>query len=321
MAKKRKTQRRGGPPAGGKGTVLTLVLMLVVTALAVALFLHLREQQAAAVPVVDLPDAPPIPVEEGVTLDTLPAFSGEPFVVLGDNVPEFPQEDLDAEPFESYSPLDGLGRCGVCYACVAPETMPTEDRGDIGSVKPTGWVQARYDFVDGESLYNRCHLIGFQLTGENANKENLITGTRYMNVDGMLPFENQVAEYVEDTGGRVLYRVTPVFQGDDLVAAGVRMEALSLEDQGERVCFDVYVYNCQPGVVINYADGVSRLDTAEPPSGGGTTLYILNMNSRVFHKPGCPGALSMREENRREHTGDRETLLQWGYRPCNQCSP
>lgn len=260
-------------------------------------------------------------LEEGASLDNLPEFSGTPFVVLGDNIPEFPPGDLDSEPFESYSPLDGLGRCGPAYACVSTETMPTEKRGDIGSVKPTGWQSARYDFVDGESLYNRCHLIGFQLTGENANRENLITGTRYMNVDGMLPFEDQVAEYVEETSGRVLYRVTPVFQGDNLVAGGVRMEGYSLEDQGESVCFDVYVYNCQPGVEINYADGTNRLDTSAPPAGDGSSLYILNTNSHTFHKPDCPGALSMKAENRQDYTGEREILIVWGYKPCGQCKP
>jgi len=286
--------------------------------------------------VADLPTAPPVQSQpespdpgpaaeltdtETVTLTNLPPYSGTPYVVLEDNVPDFPQEDMTATGFESYSELDSLGRCGVAYACVSQETMPAEKREDIGSVHPSGWNQARYDFVDGESLYNRCHLIGFQLTGENANEEKLITGTRYMNVTGMLPFENMVADYVKETGGRVLYRVTPVFEGDNLVASGVRMEGLSLEDQGESVCFDVYAYNVQPGVRIDYADGASALDTQEPPSGGGSTLYILNSRSHIFHKPDCPGALSMSEKNRKEYTGERKVLLQWGYEPCGQCNP
>jgi len=276
----------------------------------------------------DLPSASPGPDTaaeltgtETVTLADLPPYSGAPYVVLEDNVPDFPQEDMTSTGFESYSELDSLGRCGVAYACVSLETMPTEKREDIGSVHPSGWKQARYDFVDGESLYNRCHLIGFQLTGENANEENLITGTRYMNVTGMLPFEDMVADYVKETGGRVLYRVTPIFEGDNLVASGVRMEGLSLEDQGASVCFDVYAYNVQPGVRINYADGASALDTQEPPSGGGSTLYILNSRSHIFHKPDCPGALSMSEQNRKEYTGERKVLLQWGYEPCGQCNP
>ena len=164
-------------------------------------------------------------------LEDIPEFSGEPYVVLEDNRPNFPEEEWSAEPFEEYSPLDSLGRCGPAYACVGLETMPTEERGSIGQVKPSGWQTAKYDNVDGKYLYNRCHLLGFQLTGENANEENLITGTRYLNVEGMLPFENLVADYVKETENHVLYRVTPVFQGDELVARGVEMEAFSVEDQ------------------------------------------------------------------------------------------
>ena len=161
--------------------------------------------------------------------------------------------------FESYAKLDSLGRCGVAYSCVGIETMPTEKRGDISQIKPTGWHTTKYDIVDGKYLYNRCHLIGYQLTAENANKKNLITGTRYMNVEGMLPFENQVAEYIEDTNHHVLYRVTPIFEGDNLIASGVQMEAKSVEDNGKEVCFNVYVYNIQPGVTIDYATGESKL--------------------------------------------------------------
>ncbi len=314
VKRRSRARRRARAILTGSGALALLLLL----ALAVRIY---QERQAAAMPVVDLPTAPPIPVEEGVGLESLPEFTRDPYVALGDNVPEFPEEDLSSDCFERYSSLDALGRCGVCYACVGPETMPDAPREDISSVRPSGWNQARYDFIDAQALYNRCHLIGFQLTGENARAENLITGTRYMNVAGMLPFENEVAEYVEDTGGRVLYRVTPVYEGDNLVADGVRMEALSLSDGGAGVCFDVYVYNCQPGVVINYADGSSALDTALPPSGGGSTLYILNVASRTFHKPDCPGALSMLGENREDYTGRREVLLSWGYGPCGQCRP
>lgn len=186
---------------------------------------------------------------------SVPAYSGEPYTVINDNVPYFIVDDLTVESFETYSDLDDLGRCGVAYALIGQETMPTENRGDISSIKPTGWVQNKYDFVDGKSLYNRCHLIGFQLAGENANPLNLVTGTRYLNVTGMLPYENMVADYVKETDGHVLYRVTPIFEGDELVCRGVLMEAESVEDTGDSVEYNVYIYNVQPGVEIDYATG------------------------------------------------------------------
>lgn len=196
---------------------------------------------------------------QSATLAELPAYSGSPYVVLEENQPSFSAAERTERSFESYSLLDPLGRCGAAYANIGQDLMPTDSRGDISSVYPSGWNQAQYDCVEGGMLYNRCHLIGFQLTGENANEENLITGTRYMNVDGMLPFENQVASYIEETGNHVLYRVTPIFQGVELVARGVQMEALSVEDGGRGVCFNVYVYNVQPGVEIDYATGESCL--------------------------------------------------------------
>ena len=189
------------------------------------------------------------------SLEQIPEFDGQPYVAVNNNDPYFTQTDYTTVSFERYSDLDELGRCGVAYACVGVDLMPTEERESISKVKPTGWVQNQYDFVDGGNLYNRCHLIGFQLTGENANEKNLITGTRYMNVEGMLPFENQVADYVASTGNHVLYRVTPAFTGTELVARGVEMEAYSVEDQGRGVCFHVYCYNVQPGVEIDYATG------------------------------------------------------------------
>ena len=190
---------------------------------------------------------------------SVPAYSGKPFIAINDNKPNFTEADLTTKSFEKYSPLDKLKRCGVAYANVSKETMPKEKRGSIGQVKPSGWQTAKYDFVDGKYLYNRCHLIGYQLTAENANERNLITGTRYMNVDGMLPFENMVADYIKETGNHVLYRVTPVFNGNNLVASGVQMEAMSVEDKGAGISFNVYCYNVQPGVEINYADGKSKL--------------------------------------------------------------
>ena len=181
----------------------------------------------------------------------------EPFAVINQGVPYFEEGDMTTESYETYADLDYLGRCGETMACIGRDLMPTEARESISQVKPTGWKQKQYDFVDGKSLYNRCHLIGFQLTGENANERNLITGTRYMNTEGMLPFENMVADYIKETGNHVLYRVTPIFRDDELVARGVQMEAYSVEDSGEGICFCVYVYNNQPGVTIDYATGDS----------------------------------------------------------------
>ena len=198
--------------------------------------------------------------ETAASLDEIPEYSGTPYVELEGNRPDFSSSDMTTEAFETYSELDELGRCGVAYANICRELMPTEERGNIGSVKPSGWQTAKYDIVDGKYLYNRCHLIGFQLAGENANKQNLITGTRYMNVTGMLPFENEVDDYVDETDGHVLYRVTPIFVGSELVARGVQMEALSVEDNGEGICFNVFVYNVQPGIEIDYATGNSHLE-------------------------------------------------------------
>ena len=254
------------------------------------------------------------------SLEDVPPFSGEPYVVLEDNRPNFPEEEWAAEPFEEYSPLDSLGRCGPAYACVGLETMPTEERGSIGQVKPSGWKTAKYDNVDGKYLYNRCHLLGFQLTGENANEENLITGTRYLNVEGMLPFENMVADYVQETGNHVLYRVTPVYEGADLVPWGVEMEAWSVEDNGAGVCFHVLCFNAQPGVTIDYATGDSWAE-GENTSSDGEITYILNTSSLRFHEPDCAGAARIAPANRQETTANRELLLAQGYQPCGTCKP
>lgn len=195
--------------------------------------------------------------QESISLSEIPEYSGEPYIEINGNEPDFPEGDWEEESFETYSELDELGRCGTAYANVGTDLMPTEERGSIGQVKPTGWHTVKYDIVDGKYLYNRCHLIGYQLSGENANEKNLITGTRYLNVEGMLPFENMVADYVKETGNHVLYRVTPVFDGNNLVANGVQMEAFSVEDAGEGISYNVYVYNVQPGIEIDYATGES----------------------------------------------------------------
>lgn len=278
-------------------------------------------------PFPEAPGAAEIWPAEAYNLENIPVFSGEPYVVLENNVPRFAESELTAEAHETYSPLDDLGRCGVTDACVGVEIMPTEERGAIGQLKPAGWHTVKYDCVDGKYLYNRCHLIGFQLSGENANERNLITGTRYLNVEGMLPFENLVAEYVKETNHHVRYRVTPVYQGEELLARGVTMEAQSVED--DAISFYVFCYNAQPGVEIDYLTGESWESTAAAPEPeasvaappGEAQEYILNENSKKFHDPTCYGVGQMKEENRKAYTGSRESLIEQGYTPCGQCKP
>ncbi len=198
---------------------------------------------------------------ETIDIEDIPEYTGDIYVVINDDIPEFLEEDMTTVSYESYSALDSLGRCGVAMANIGQDIMPTEDRGSISSVTPSGWENVTYDFVDGTYLYNRCHLIGFQLTGENANEENLITGTRSFNVEGMLPWENLVAEYIEETNYHVLYRVTPIYDGNDLVAQGVQMEAFSVEDEGKGISFNIFVYNVEDGVIIDYSTGLSEADS------------------------------------------------------------
>lgn len=201
-------------------------------------------------------------IKSAITVEEVPEFSGEPFVIINEGQPEFVDNELSAKGYEKYSDLDELGRCGGAIASCGKDTMPKkgEKRESISKIKPSGWVQNRYDFVDGESLYNRAHLIGWQLSAENANEKNLITGTRYLNTEGMLPFENMIADYIKETGNHVAYKVTPVYEGDNLVCSGVQMEAFSVEDKGEGICFNVYCYNVQPGVKINYLTGENSLE-------------------------------------------------------------
>lgn len=273
-------------------------------------------------------------ITSGQSLD----LSEEPYEILNNNQPEFSEKEKGkTESFEKYSKLDSLGRCQVAYANISQDIMPDGERESIGSVKPSGWQTAKYDSVEGKYLYNRCHLIGYQLAGENANRKNLITGTRYFNVEGMLPFENQVADYVESTDNHVLYRVTPVYDGNNLVAKGVQMEAYSVEDKGEGVCFNVFVYNIQPGINIDYATGESEegsesdtasssLDQNEPQTEEKETEaesqdYIINKNTRKFHEPSCSSVSDTLAKNRKEYNGSRETLIQQGYSPCSRCHP
>ncbi len=271
-------------------------------------------------------------------LQKVPAYQDAAYVTVNDNVPFFSENDLTTEAFERYSDLDSLGRCGVAYANVCQEIMPTEERGSIGMVKPSGWHTVKYNGIDGNYLYNRCHLIGYQLSGENANEKNLITGTRYLNVQGMLPFENQVAEYVKSTGNHVLYRSTPLFEGNELVARGVLLEAESVEDQGKGLQFNVFCYNVQPGVTIEYADGSStgpeftgsdsgsqkETETQKSAKSGAdsttTAAYIGNANSKKFHRPTCASVKDMAEKNK-VALASREEAIAEGYTACGSCKP
>lgn len=269
----------------------------------------------------------PQTADAGFSLAEVPSYDGAAYVAVHDNVPYFTAADLTTESFESYASLDGYGRCGVAFACVGQDLMPTEDRGSIGQVKPSGWHTVKYDNVDGKYLYNRCHLIGYQLTGENANQQNLITGTRALNMEGMLPFENMVADYVKETGNHVLYRVTPIFEGANLVASGVLMEGYSVEDEGEGICYCVYAYNAQPGITIDYASGDSWEAAADEVNSGDsnapaveqTQTYVLNTNSKKFHKPDCSSVAHMK--NPQEVNATRQSLIDQGYSPCGNCNP
>ena len=262
-------------------------------------------------------------------ISKIPDYSGKAYVSVNDNIPFFTKSELTTKSFERYSSLDSLGRCGVAYASIGVDIMPTEERGSIGQVKPTGWHTVKYDCVDGKYLYNRCHLIGYQLSGENANTKNLITGTRFMNVDGMLPFENMVADYVKETDNHVLYRVTPIYDGSNLLATGVQMEAYSIEDDGDGICFNVFVYNAQPQISINYANGDSSYvggssnDVEDEPNNNIDTSasYILNKNTKKFHYPSCSSVDRMKESNKEYYTGSRDELINRGYDPCGNCHP
>lgn len=271
----------------------------------------------------------------------IPVYAGNTYTTINDNIPFFDSDGTlpagivltaitrlqKSLLYEFYSPLDELGRCGPAMALVGKETMPTEERGEIGMIKPTGWHTVKYPgIVDGNYLYNRCHLIGYQLSGENANEKNLITGTRYFNVTGMLPFENEVADYVKNTGNHVMYRVTPVFARDNLVADGVLMEAYSTEDNGEGVCFCVFIYNVQPGIEIDYATGDSWISGAAQKESDENTDdsdidYVLNTSTHKFHLPDCDSVTDMKPQNRKDYSGSKQNLIDQGYDPCKRCNP
>ena len=279
----------------------------------------------------------------------VPAFDGTASVQMNGNVPYFTADDIqyakDNPGYEHYGEQDRLARCTVASASVGKETMPAEgeERGDIGQIKPTGWHTVKYESVSGNYLYNRCHLIGWQLTDENSNVNNLITGTRFLNVDGMLKYEDDVATYVKSTGNHVLYRVTPVFLDDDLVARGVLMEARSVEDDGAGLQFCVWAYNAQPGITIDYVDGNSEETPLLPAAGESSASgsegssnagsaasdassaqvksYVLNTNTKKFHVPGCSSVKKMKDANRQDVESTRSDLIAQGYDPCQKCNP
>lgn len=260
---------------------------------------------------------------DSADLAAIPEYTGSAYTVLNDNIPDFPEEDFTEESFETYSDMDSLGRCGVAYANIGEDLMPTTKRGSIGQVKPSGWHTVKYDSVDGKYLYNRCHLIGYQLTAENANEKNLITGTRYLNTEGMLPFENMVADYIKETGNHVLYRVTPLFDGNNLVSTGVQMEAESVEDKGDGILYNVFCYNIQPGITIDYKSGDSSENEDMPvqTEAASVSEFVLNTSSKKFHKPSCSSISKIKQENKEVYKGSRDALISQGYDPCKKCNP
>lgn len=283
----------------------------------------------------------PNPTSGTPSLSSIPPYAGNPSVEVNGNVPFFEKNEWTTTSFQHYFDLDSLGRVTLAYASIGPDLLPEEKRGDISEIHPTGFINHSYPFVEQGMVYNRCHLIAFMLSGQNANPKNLMTGTRYMNVEGMLPYENKVHEYIEKTGNHVMYRVTPMFEGNDLVAKGVLMEALSVEDQGAGVEFCVFCYNVQPGVAIDYATGENQADgtiSAGAPAGenpapapapapapsaaeGQAEHYVLNTRSHKFHRPDCEGVAKMSAKNRQDVTESREQIIAAGYEPCKICNP
>lgn len=290
-----------------------------------------------------LQNTKPVEIVE-VDWTNIPDYSGLSCVKINNNKPFFEVDSLNNESFEDYWSLDKLGRCTGAVACLGYDLMPTEERGSISEIKPSGWQSIEYDFVEQKNLYNRCHLIGFQLAGENANECNLITGTRYMNVDGMLPFENSVAQYIRETHNHVYYMVRPIYENNELVARGILIEAYSIEDDGKGICFNVFCYNVQPGVMINYLDGSSYADGSvtvenkeesnsswyneEAAKNSASELYdengndyVLNTRRMKIHRPDCNSVSDMSPKNTYEIKAYLQVLIDAGYSPCQNCKP
>ena len=313
----------------------TFLKALIAFALSAVIAVPLQSSyDKAAVSTVSMFDVEASKKSSKFNISDVPEYEGYAYVEVNGNKPYFTTK-TKAE-FETYSKLDSLGRCGVAYANISLNTIPAEPRGNIGMIKPSGWQTIRYDNVDGGYLYNRCHLIGYQLAGENANEKNLITGTRYLNTEGMLPFENMVHDYVVDTGHHVQYRVTPIFEGKNLVASGVLMEAQSYEDN--KICFCVYCYNVQPGIQIDYKTGDSKYtgkvynnapsvsqntptSTSVSASNNKSYTYVLNKNTKKFHRPDCSSVKDMKEKNKEYSNEIRDEIIAKGYSPCKKCNP
>lgn len=267
----------------------------------------------------------PTETQKPVELSSIPAYSGKAYVVINNNQPSFSESELKTTGYETYSGLDSLGRCGMALASVGKDTMPkeNEERGSISSIKPTGWQQATYDNISGKYLYNRCHLIGWQLSAENANRGNLITGTKYLNVEGMLPFENMVADYIKETGNHVAYRIVPIYEGNNLLSSGVQMEAYSIEDKGEGICFNVYCYNVQPGITIDYATGKSTGSAAQQNSSATQNTQETNKGVQVwlpasgkkYHSKNNCGTMNPNKATQ----VTKQQAEEDGYTPCSKC--
>ena len=309
-------------------SVIALLLVAVISLTSCAVMDTIRE-------ILGITDSEGAPSDVVINGEAVPEYTNKPYVNINGGVPTFTKDEIKTKSYEFYSELDDLGRCGVTHACIGIDLMPTDDREEIGSVSPSGWRYKgksnnnKYDttLVEGGYIYNRCHLIGFQLAGENANDKNLVTGTRYLNIEGMLLFENMIADYVKETKNHVMYRVTPIFLGDNLVPSGIHMEAYSVEDEGEGISFNVYSYNVQPGIEINYATGENWLSGEAPEVETTTTqdpdtiTYVLNKNSKKFHKSGSSCGNDIKPENREERTCNRQDLIDEGYSACGTCKP
>ncbi len=329
--------------SGQRIPVIIIVLLVFVLGIITGIFIAVKNNDYSVQP------NNTVYKTSGVSAKDIPAYDGNPSVPIQNNQPFFNDTGKSTDHFEYYGDLDKLGRCTVAYACIDNTMMPTEERESISDIKPTAWQISEYDFIDEGYLYNRCHLIGFQLTGENANEKNLITGTRYMNVQGMLPYENMVADYIRSTENHVIYRVTPIFEGKNLLASGILMEAYSIEDKGKGVCFCVYCYNVQPGISIKYSDGSNCLDSTvdietmypQKKYGGNTlssehervtnesagtvipagTTYVLNTNTMKFHKLNCESVSDMSPRNTEFTEMSRAEVIDSGYSPCGSCKP
>lgn len=305
--------------------VLTVIAILITGICVLSLYRgtrHMHDTQAQSTDSIS-----PTHNDHDTSLE-LPTFVGEPSVVVHNDAPSFTPEEAATTDIQ-FSSLDALGRCGVAIGLLGPDTLPTEQREPIGSVKPPGWHTVRYDdIIDDRYLYNRCHLIAHQLCGANDDPRNLITGTRYLNVEGMLPLENAIRAYIDKTGNHVLYKVTPMYEGENLLVSGVLIEARSREDNGDGISYSRYVFNVQPGITIDYATGESRIDesadsssttseTSEPES----QTYVLNTNTMRFHLPDCPSVPDIKPKNRKEISGSHDEVIRMGYTPCGRCQP